>query len=1174
MANESLLAPLLPAVAAQMPPPGSTGTLGVPDAAKPAVIAALAAGCDDAVVVLAASPRRAADLLDALPLWLPPRDVRRVLPLPARETTPYDRQPRDADVVEARLAAFDALAHGAPILITDADAVTQATLPASAGAIQIAPNQRFGRERLIAALEATGYERRTLVVQPADYAVRGGIVDLWPPGDDAPVRIELFGEEVESLRRFDPATQRSHETLGELRLSHATELTGESRELAAELAPTLTSGDPESEAGELLAALDDIAAGGHPTRGDFWTPFITAGDFFEHLPKNALLIVDERADLLERSAQRDERAGAARVELEQSGRIPRGMPAPWRSAEQLEGALDKALDGAHRRIQLSRLASPPLHVRLPFRPVDRFSGKLAQLFDTLDSGASSASPTSPTAGRRLVVSLQEARLAELMIDRGLPVTTLRPGDALPQDERVISVGHAALSEGWQLRDAATEAPLLTLISDTEIFGFAKQRPSRLPRRAAAEAQDEHLLDRLSPGDYVVHIEHGIARFRGVVHERVGDREGEYLDLRYAQGDRLLVPTDHLERVQPYIGASDRRPALTRLGTQQWSRARGRAQRAVREIAEQLLALQAERDALPGIAMGSDTPWQIELEASFPYIETPEQHAAIEQVRRDQESAQPMDRIVIGDVGYGKTEVAVRAAFKAVTNGYQAAVLAPTTVLAQQHAETFAERLAAMPVTIEALSRLRSGAEQRDVVERLKSGQIDIVIGTHRLLQEDVNFRNLGLVVIDEEQRFGVEHKERLKSLRREVDVLTLSATPIPRSLHQALTGIRDMSSITTPPEERLPITTHLLERDDSVIREAILRELEREGQVYFLHNEVRSIERETEELRRLVPEARFLFAHGQMPAGLLADTMRRFVAHEADVLVCSTIIESGLDIPRVNTIIINRADRLGLAQLYQLRGRVGRASVRAFAYLLYDPWRSLSEVAQKRLSTILDATDLGAGFQVALRDLEIRGAGNLLGAEQSGQIGAVGFTLFTQLLASAVQQVKAAQSGERPPPPRRGPVVSVDLPIPRLIPNSYIDDLAARVGVYQRLAQAEEVTEVEEIAAELRDRFGALPPPAEQLLDSVRLRCLAARIGAVSVQHEGEAIVVRLADGLEFSEAQRRIAAGSGVEIGRRLLRYRPSRAQPLAAALRQPNWSAPLADALKALARRGGGDS
>ena len=668
---------------------------------------------------------------------------------------------------------------------------------------------------------------------------------------------------------------------------------------------------------------------------------------------------------------------------------------------------------------------------------------------------------------------------------------------------------------------------------------------------------------------MVHIEHGIARFHGLVRETVGDREGEYLDLRYAHEDRLLVPSDQLHRVQPYIGASDRRPALTRLGAQQWSRAKRRVQRAVREIAEQLLALHAQRDALPGIAMGADTPWQIELEASFPYVETPEQHAAIEQVRRDQEAPEPMDRIVIGDVGYGKTEVAVRAAFKAVTHGYQAAVLVPTTVLAQQHADTFAERLAAMPVSIEMLSRLRGGAEQREVVERLKAGQVDIVIGTHRLLQDDIAFHNLGLVVIDEEQRFGVEHKERLKSLRREVDVLTLSATPIPRSLHQALTGIRDMSSISTPPEERLPITTHLLERDDSTIREAILRELEREGQVYFLHNEVRSIERETAELRRLVPEARFLSAHGQMPGGALAAAMRRFVAHEADVLVCSTIIESGLDIPRVNTIIINRAERLGLAQLYQLRGRVGRAAVRAYAYLLYDPWRSLSETAQKRLSTILDATELGAGFQVAMRDLEIRGAGNLLGAEQSGHIGAVGFTLFTQLLAGEVQRLRAEQRGERPPPPRRGPVVSVDLPIPRFLPNAYIEDMAARVGVYQRLSEVEEIEQVEAIADELRDRFGAPPPAAENLLESVRLRCFAAQLGAVSVQHEDDAIVVRLADGLTFTTAQHAASLPPTIQLGQRLLRYHPPgpRSQPLAQTLRQPNSTTPLKEALQTLA-------
>lgn len=1154
--NDSLLAPLLVAVAGQIPPLGPSETVGLPDAAKPAVIAALAERHEGPVVVLAAAPHHAADLLEALPLWLPRNRVAHLQQLPARETVPYERQAPSADVIGARLAALDALNRPAAVLVTDADAVSQATLPASAAHAEIARGERINRDRLLAALDATGYERQTLVVQPTHYAVRGGIIDLWPPGADAPIRIELFGDEVESLRCFDPASQRSHDMLERLVLQPARETTRESCDRAAELLVELEmQGGRGNEAAGLIEALRELADGRRPGRADFWTPFIALGDFFSHLPKGVLLIVDELGDVIERNRQRDQRAHDARLELEHAGRIPRGLPAPWRSADQLASAIERI----EQRVQLSRLAGPPNHIRLPFRPVDRLAGKLAQLIDGLQT---------PQPGRRALVSLQAARLLELISDHGLPAATLNGAGALPEDERIISLARAALPEGWQLRDAETDQPLLTLISDTEIFGFAKQGGRSAPHRsAAAEPRGDHLLDQIAPGDYVVHVDHGIARFRGLVLEQVGDRKREYLDLRYAANDRLLVPIENVHRVQPYIGSSDRRPALTRFGGGQWQKAKSRVSKAARDIAEGLLALHAQREAQPGIAMGPDTPWQIELEASFPYIETDEQHAAIEQVRRDQESSSPMDRIVIGDVGYGKTEVAVRAAFKAVANGYQVAVLVPTTVLAQQHTTTFAERLAAMPVSVEMLSRLRTPPEQREVVERLTSGALDIVIGTHRLLQDDIRFRNLGLVVIDEEQRFGVEHKEKLKSLRREVDVLTLSATPIPRSLHQALTGIRDMSSITTPPEERLPITTYLLERDPSVIREAILRELERDGQVYFLHNEVRTVERQTAELRALVPEARFLFAHGQMPAPVLSEAMRRFISYEADVLVCSTIIESGLDIPRVNTIIINRADRLGLAQLYQLRGRVGRASARAFAYLLYDPWRSLSEAAQKRLSTILDAADLGAGFQVAMRDLEIRGAGNLLGAEQSGHIGAVGFTLFTQMLAAAVQQARAALSDQRPPQPRRGPVVSFDLPTPHLIPPSYIDDMGARMGFYQRLAEQESVEAVNAVAADLRDRFGPLPADVEHLLDSFRLRCLAARIGAVSIQHEGNTIVLDLAEGLSFSESQRRLRLPAGVTVGRRQLRYRPHPARPLRQTLREPDWLPPLAEALNSLA-------
>ena len=500
----------------------------------------------------------------------------------------------------------------------------------------------------------------------------------------------------------------------------------------------------------------------------------------------------------------------------------------------------------------------------------------------------------------------------------------------------------------------------------------------------------------------------------------------------------------------------------------------------------------------------------------------------------------MDRLIVGDVGYGKTEVAVRAAFKAVMSGHQAAVLVPTTVLAQQHFETFRQRLAAMQVQVGLLSRLRTPAEQQATVEGLKAGSVDIVIGTHRLLQRDIGFKSLGLLVIDEEQRFGVEHKERLKKLRREVDVLTLSATPIPRSLHQAVTGIRDMSTIATPPEERLPISTYVMERDDSVIREAILREMDRGGQVYFLHNEVRTIDREAIELGKLVPEASFLVAHGQMPANVLREHMERFTKGEADVLVCSTIIESGVDIPRVNTIILDRAERLGLAQMYQLRGRVGRASVRAYAYLMTEPYRSLSEVAQRRLATIMEADDLGAGFQIALKDLEIRGAGNLLGAQQSGHIGAVGFTLFTQLLGEAVERAKAKRSGRRPSSRRQGTRVSVDLALPRFLPESYVDDVGLRMALYQRLAAVESPEDVAELGRELEDRFGALPQPTSNLLGAMKLKVLASRVGAESLSSEGESVVLRLAPGLMFSPAQRRLGAPRQVQIGSAQLRYTP----------------------------------
>ncbi len=1150
-----LLAGLGSAVLDAIRPFDTQPMLGAPDAAKPAIIAALASRHPGSVLVLTPTPSSAADLIDALPLWLSTANRARLLSFPTRESAPYDRQPVASDLVEARLTAIEALRGGSPIIVADLDAVAQRTASPFSAPLRIVQGSTLPLDDLIRALDGNGYERRRLVVEPATFGLRGGIVDCWPPAAETPARIELFGDEVESIRLFDPRSQRSIDTVESIDLRPAREWTqnAESQPLIDRLLASVgecpsdaEDTDLTAEAAVLALDLTHLRAGGATSRPDFWTQFLAPSTIFDHLGEDALIIVDEPHDLSARADERDQRASHARAELERGGKIPPGLPHPWLNCEELQDGLS---DGPQTLRSLSRLAGG--EQRLPFRPTPRLGGKLAQLFESLRE--------SQGKGATLLVSLQEARLSELMLDLGLPLSRLEP--EIAPDAAAINVGRAALSEGWQLDDPATGARLVTLIGDTEIFGFERQRQRRPLKSRAVAASDPHLLERLKPGDFVVHVDSGIGRFQGVVRQRLGEREGEYVDIRYAQGDCLLVPTDKLDRVQPYVGPSDAPPSVTRLGSGQWQRAKAQVRGAVADIADELLQLHAARETEPGIEIEPDTPWQIELEASFPYIETTDQHRIIEAVRRDQEAARPMDRLIVGDVGYGKTEVAIRAAFKAVMSGHQVAVLVPTTVLAQQHFETFSQRMAAMQVRIDLLSRLRTVPEQRRAIDGLKSGAVDIVIGTHRLLQQDVDFKSLGLAIIDEEQRFGVEHKERLKKLRRDVDVLTLSATPIPRSLHQAVTGIRDMSTIATPPEERLPITTYVMERDDSVIREAILRELDRGGQVYVLHNEVRTIDREALELRRLVPEARFLVAHGQMPANQLRQHMRRFTDGEADVLVCSTIIESGVDIPRVNTIILNRAERLGLAQMYQLRGRVGRASVRAYAYLMTEPYRSLSEVAQRRLATIMEADDLGAGFQIAFRDLEIRGAGNLLGSQQSGHIGAVGFTLFTQLLGEAVERAKAKRSGRRPANLRQGTRVSVDLAIPSFLPESYVDDVGLRMTLYQRFAAAGSPQAVDEFSAELDDRFGPLPLPARNLLGALRLRALASRIGAESIQSEGEQVVIRLAQGLAFSDSQRRLRLPRQIQIGATQLRYTPP------TRLAELDWESTLSDALQQLA-------
>jgi transcription-repair coupling factor (superfamily II helicase) len=725
--------------------------------------------------------------------------------------------------------------------------------------------------------------------------------------------------------------------------------------------------------------------------------------------------------------------------------------------------------------------------------------------------------------------------------------------------------HGTLDSGWR-----APALCLTLYTDAEIFGFRQRRPlSERKRRKTRSAEDRAAFLRgLKPGDYVVHIEHGIAVYEGLLRRTVDDVEREYLHLRYAAGDRIYVPVDQVDRVTRYIGAGESAPTLTRLGTQDWERTKRKVRQAVQDLADDLLKIYAARQLASGHPFPPDNEWQRELEASFPYVETDDQLRALEEIKADMERAQPMDRLICGDVGFGKTEVALRAAFKAVQDGRQVAVLVPTTVLAQQHLDTFSRRMGAFPVRVEMLSRFRSAREQEAILAALKRGQIDILIGTHRLLSKDVQFKDLGLVIVDEEQRFGVRHKERLKQIRSEVDTLTLTATPIPRTLHMALAGIRDMSVINTPPEDRVPIKTYVLPYDDTLVREAVLRELDRGGQVFYLHNRVQSIYAVADALRNLVPEARIGVAHGQLQEHQLEQAMLKFFNSEFDVLVCTTIIESGLDVPNANTIIIADATDYGLAQLYQLRGRVGRSANRAYAYLFFKPARRMTEEAKQRLDAIQEATDLGAGFRIAMRDLEIRGAGNLLGAEQSGHIAAVGFDLYSRLLEQAVGKLKKArhegrEDGARnlleypraepaPAPPRAlhpqsavvnekvlvSPLVTLDLPLTAFLPADYIADDVVRLSVYQRLSDATTPGQIREMRQELQDRFGPPPEPAQHLLTWMQFRVLALQAGVSSIITNAEEFVVRLPGGPGAREGlKQRFARDPAVKVGSQFLR-------------------------------------
>ncbi|MGH2487392.1 MAG: transcription-repair coupling factor, partial [Ktedonobacterales bacterium] len=834
----------------------------------------------------------------------------------------------------------------------------------------------------------------------------------------------------------------------------------------------------------------------------FYLPYLhEQATILDYLPADSVLVLHD-ADAARHTAENlAEQAEEVRDRLERDGELPAGLrPAfsPWSA---LAGAIS-----THTQLRFAALLEDEGTDR------DHLGSSLAPDLTASNSYggrmrafAQDVRKLLAERQRVVIVSGQARRLAEVFGDEALlgknGVVLVSPATDLPDapEPGTLALIHGRFPEGWHSRSMA-----ISVYTDAEIFGWSKRRGEQ--RRASVTPAS--FLAELRPGDYIVHQDHGIGRFDGLVRLANSGVEREYLLIHYAGTDKLYIPTDQLDRITRYIGMGDGAPALSRLGSAEWAKAKQRAKDSVKDIASDLLRLYSVRELAVGHPFPSDEeqPWLQELEESFPYEETPDQHRAIEEVKADMERARPMDRLVCGDVGYGKTEVALRAAFKAVLDHQQVAVLVPTTILALQHFNTFVQRLKPYPVRVELLSRFRSEKEQKEVLRDLAAGQVDIVVGTHRLLSQDVIFHSLGLIVIDEEQRFGVAHKERLKQMRMEVDVLTLTATPIPRTLHMSLVNVRDMSVIETPPHERLPIRTYIRHTDDALIREAILREIDRGGQVFFVHNRVHGIQAIAQKLQRLVPEASFTVAHGQMPEDQLEHVMLDFSAGEFNVLVCTTIIENGLDIPNANTIIVNNAAFFGLSQLYQLRGRVGRATHQAYAYFLYNKDVQLTPIAEKRLRAIFEATELGAGFRIAMKDLEIRGAGNLLGAEQSGFANIVGFDLYTKLLAETIAELK----GERRHLAPRPTPTSVELPVDAYIPDEYINDKTLKMSFYQRLANLERPEQVEAMVGELSDRFGAPPEPVSNLLGIVRLKTEAAALGYESVAARDGEIVLKL----------------------------------------------------------------
>jgi transcription-repair coupling factor (superfamily II helicase) len=1078
--TDSTTAPLGELPALLRDEPGLTRALGDPTArlavgevARPISIAALAAlSSRRPLVVSCPTGTMAGQLADDLAQFLPPGEV---VHFPGWETLPFERVSPSVETMGQRLDVLWRLRDPdrcPAVIVAGVRALLQklgpgATTtepiivrPAALGGGMVDPDELGHR------LVEFGYRREELVEHRGEFARRGAIVDVFPSTADAPIRIDLWGDEVDRLTRFGVNDQRSTDDLDEVMIFPARELmpSADVRARAARLVATEPWGREQWER---------LAEGVHFDGMESWLPWLVDNDqlLTDVLPDNAKVLLVEPRRMRDRAIDL----------IAEEDDLARTLASTWardpdKSFPRLHADPDTLLDTAGSFWSIdSTPESPdtPLVEASGWGPVaGDGSGLTDRLIELIGKGY------------RVVVAADGTgsaqRLHDLLLDNGLDFPVIKPGDELRAGG---SVTVAPLHRGCTLPNAK-----VAIVAESDLTG--RRRAHRTVRKQKRESAST--FEDLKSGNYVVHHQHGVGQYEGMVKRAIGGVERDYLLISYKGGDKLYVPSDQIDTLRQYVGGEA--PKMHRLGGSDFAKTKSKVRSAVREIAQELVVLYQKRVNAEGHTFAQDTPWQAEMEDAFPYVETPDQRTAIDDIKRDMELAHPMDRLLCGDVGFGKTEVAIRAAFKAIQDGKQVAVLGPTTLLATQHGNTFADRFAGFPIRVEVLSRFLTAGQAKKVIEGVKTGEVDCIIGTHRLLANDVKFKDLGLLIVDEEQRFGVQHKETMKKMKTNVDVLTLSATPIPRTLEMSLVGIRDLSLLQTPPADRQPILTYVGEYDERVAVESIRRELLREGQVFWVHNRVQSIDTAASRLRQLVPEARIAVAHGQMDESTLETVVQDFWDGQYDVLVCTTIIESGIDMPTVNTLVVERSDLLGLGQMHQLRGRVGRSGSRAYAYLFYPRDKVLTEEAYERLRTIGESTELGSGFKIAMRDLEIRGAGNLLGESQSGHIAAVGYDLYCQMVTEAVSEMK----GE--PQPDAPSEIKLDVPTDAYLPTDYVAKEELRLEAYRRLAGVTTEAEVDDIRTEWEDRYGPLPDPAGALLQVGYLRAECHRLGINDIQ--------------------------------------------------------------------------